>query len=118
MLAKGLAVLAMAAVAVATAGCANKFTRENFDLVQVKVDDAEDVEHLLGEPRTRLGDMWYYEDEDNKHSALIHFADGRVAGKEWMDAMSGEWAGTSPTADAPPPGETRERSVRTRTVDP
>lgn len=118
MVAKGLVAAAIAVAAVAAAGCANKFNRENFDLVQVKVDAPEDVEHLLGPPRTRLGDMWYYEDEDNKHSALIHFAAGRVAGKEWMDALSGEWAGTSPTADEPPPGETRERTVRTRTLDP
>jgi hypothetical protein len=100
------------------AGCAQKFTRERFDMIQPGVDEREDVTQILGKPEAVLADIWYYGDLNRHTAAQIFFADdGRVLGKEWMDADTGEWDGNNPHADAPPQGEVRERRTRTRKID-
>lgn len=101
-----------------TVGCAEKFTRERFDMVQVGVDDREDVEKLLGEPRHDLVNEWYYENMDKHIHARVFFGmEGKVSGKEWMDAATGNWDGSHPDADKPPQGEVRERKKTNRTID-
>jgi hypothetical protein len=99
-------------------GCEQKFSRARFQMIQPGVDNREDVEQMLGKPEARLADVWYYEDVDRNLHAQIFFDDeGRVLSKEWMDAHTGEWEGRSPYTDAPPDGEVRERSTRTRRFD-
>lgn len=99
-------------------GCARRFTRERFDMIQVGVDDREDVSQILGKPKSDLNDQWLYDDLKRHYSAVIHFnAEGRVAGKEWLDAKKGTWEGRNPNADEPPQGEVRERSTKTRRID-
>jgi len=99
-------------------GCAQKFTRERFDMIQAGVDDQEDVREILGKPSKTMTDLWYYEDLDRHLHAQIFFADdGRVLSKEWMDAHTGEWEGKHPQADEPPKGEVRERRTKTRRID-
>ena len=102
----------------ALTGCERKFTRARFDLIDPGVSDRFDVEQTLGQPRTRLADVWYYEDLDrNLHAQIFFDDDGRVLSKEWMDARTGQWEGRSPYTDEPPPGEVRERHTRTRRID-
>ena len=109
---------ALALAAVFLSGCAEKFTRERFDMIQVGTDDREDVEQLLGSPRHDLVNEWYYENMDKHIHARVFFGmAGKVSGKEWMDAGTGEWEGAHPDADAPPKGEVRERNKTTRTID-
>ena len=99
-------------------GCARQFTRANFDVIQRGVDDREDVQRILGKPEVTQADVWFYQDMDRSLHAEIWFDDaGRVAGKEWMDANTGEWEGRNPHADEPPPGEVRHRNTKTRTID-
>lgn len=99
-------------------GCARQFTREHFNMIQAGVDDQEDVERILGKPEFVAQDVWFYEDTDRHHNAQVFFDEqGRVAGKEWMDANTGDWDGTNPFADQPPRGEVRERHTKTRTID-
>ena len=103
---------------VALTGCQSKFTRDNFNLIQVGVDDHEDVRHMIGDPTTDLSDHWFYDDLDYHYSANVFFdAAGRVSGKEWMDSVTGEWEGRNPNADEPPTGEVRERHKKTRRID-
>ncbi|MBK8914999.1 MAG: hypothetical protein IPM64_10435 [Phycisphaerales bacterium] len=99
-------------------GCAEKFTRDRFDIITVGVEDREDVVRILGEPRYRAGDEMYFEDLDRHLHARVFFgADGRVRGKEWMDARRGEWDGRHPDTDPPPQGEVRESRRKSTTVD-
>ncbi len=102
-------------------GCAEpRFSRKNFDLIRVGVDERPDVRQILGPPTSTFADsdQWYYEDLDRYCSALIHFAtDGKVSGKQWMDSATGEWSGDNPHADRPPQGEVREQRTGTRTID-
>ncbi|QOJ14592.1 MAG: hypothetical protein HRU75_08040 [Planctomycetia bacterium] len=100
-------------------GCAEKFTRERFDIIAVGVEDREDVIRTLGEPRYEAGDEMYFEDLDrNLHARVFFGPDGRVRGKEWMDARRGEWDGRHPDSDPPPQGEVRESRRRNTTVKP
>jgi len=100
------------------AGCASKFTRERFEMIQVGVDDREDVRQIIGKPTADLTDQWFYDDLDQHYSAVIYFDEsGRVRGKEWMDAATGEWQGRHPDTNEPPRGEVRERHKKTRRID-
>lgn len=110
--------LALPALLALLAGCQSKLTRDRFEMIQVDVDQREDVRHILGEPTRDFGDQWLYDDLDRHVSAIIYFNDaGRVAGKEWTDAVSGSWEGRNPNLDEPPPGEVRERRKTTRRID-
>ncbi len=105
-------------VLLALTGCEHKFTRERFEMIQVDVDDREDVRQILGRPTRELDDEWLYDDLDRHYSAVIYFDDnGRVRGKEWMDARTGEWSGRNPNANPPPQGEVRERRTKTVRID-
>ena len=84
--------LLAAAFLLASAGCASKFTRENFNAIRVASDTRETVYEKLGEPQSKMGgdDTWYYEHEDRHDGAMIQFDDltGKVTGKHWMDSPS------------------------------
>lgn len=115
----GLAISAAVLLALC-AGCERKFTRQNFDMIHVGVDERFDVEKIIGKPTSTFGDsdQWYYEDEDEHYSALIHFAEtGKVSGKQWMDGNTGEFSGNNPHGNPPPKGETRETKTGTRKID-
>ena len=65
-------------------GCGSKFTRERFELIKPGVDDAKEVQRLLGKPQYSALDVWHYESFDRHLSAQIYFGDdGRVMSKEW-----------------------------------
>ena len=89
---RSLTTLLAAAILCATAGCASKFTRENFNAIRVNSDTRETVYEKLGEPQSKMGgdDTWYYEHEDRHDAAMIQFDDltGKVTGKNWMDSPS------------------------------
>ncbi len=111
-------VLALPLVLVVFTGCQKKFTRANFELITIGVDDQENVRHMIGKPTSDLRDQWFYDDFDDHYSAVVYFdANGRVSGREWMDSVTGQWEGRNPHADDPPPGEVRERHQRTRRYD-
>ncbi|MBI5863947.1 MAG: hypothetical protein HZB38_05475 [Planctomycetes bacterium] len=73
-----------------SAGCASKFTRQNFDSIRLHEDSRDSVVAKLGEPNSNMGgdDTWYYEDEDRHDGAVIQFDDlsGKVTGKQWLDS--------------------------------
>ncbi len=99
-------------------GCQSKITRGNFEVIQIDVDTRADVRTILGEPTGNFGDEWMYDDLDRHVSAIIYFhADGRVAGKEWMDAMSNTFEGENPGTADTPPGEIRRHRGVSRTYD-
>lgn len=110
--------IGLAALAV-LAGCASKFNRKNFNLIEPGISDKDDVRRTLGDPTTTgLGDEWIYDDLDEHHTAIIYFdPQGRVTNKEWMDSVTGEWEGQSPHTNPPPEGEVRSRETRTRRID-
>ena len=108
----GLSVVAL------LAGCHRPFTKDNFELIQVGVDNREDVQHILGKPTSDLNDQWFYDDLKRHYSAVVFFdPDGRVNGKEWWDAKAGTVEGRNPNADQPPPGETPEQHKKTTRID-
>jgi outer membrane protein assembly factor BamE (lipoprotein component of BamABCDE complex) len=109
--------VALGALTVLT-GCQSKFTHDRFDMIQRGTDNREDVQRILGKPTWDLDEQWVYENEDRFRTAVIYFdAEGRVSGKEWMDANTGEWSGQNPNANEPPQGEVRERRKKTTRID-
>jgi hypothetical protein len=111
--------LVVAGALVLLSGCARpSFTHEHFEMIQIGVDDREDVRFVLGKPTSDLQDQWFYDDLKRHYSAVVFFDDdGRVQGKEWMNAKTGEWEGRNPNADEPPQGEVRERHKATTRID-
>lgn len=99
--------------AAALTGCAGKFTRENYERVRLGEHDRADVRELLGPPKTEFGrerDEWFYDDEKRGCSARVFFsANGTVAGKQWIDANTGEWSGSDSG-----PEDGRSRDLRAR----
>jgi outer membrane protein assembly factor BamE (lipoprotein component of BamABCDE complex) len=99
------------------AGCAHKFTRPHFDLIQTGATQSE-VRQLLGKPSVNFGDHWFYDELDRHYTGIIYFdAEGRVQNKEWMNAKTGEWLGQNPHANPPPAGEVRETHTKTTRID-
>lgn len=84
--------LCVAAVVVMslTTGCAEKFTRDRWDLIKVGVSDGVDVEAAIGEPQQKpFKDLWWYYKGDL--SAKVYFdEEGRVKAKKWLDEETGE----------------------------
>jgi outer membrane protein assembly factor BamE (lipoprotein component of BamABCDE complex) len=100
------------------AGCHRQFTHDRFDMIQIGADDREDVRNILGKPTSDLNDQWLYDDLKHHYSAVVYFdADGRVTGREWMNAKTGEWEGRNPNADEPPQGEVHEQHKNTTRID-
>lgn len=101
-----------------TTGCARKFTKDRFEMIQVGMDDREDVRQVLGKPTSDLSDQWFYDDLKRHYSAVVFFDEqGRVRGKEWMNAKTGEWEGHNPDANEPPKGDVPEKSKNTTRID-
>ncbi|MCL2700381.1 MAG: hypothetical protein FWE88_01660 [Phycisphaerae bacterium] len=67
-------------------GCA-KFTRQNYEMVQIG-DDRGHVEHVLGKPEYRHSSVWTYVHRSPYYQAKIHFEDNQVSRKEWFDAKT------------------------------
>jgi hypothetical protein len=87
-------------------------------MVREGVDSREDVRHILGKPTSDLDDQWFYDDLDRHYSAVIFYdAAGKVHGKEWMNARTGEWSGNNPNATPPPQGTPGAKSKTTRRID-
>lgn len=113
-----LLVLTVVGLVLLLTGCQRKFTRDRYEMLQVGVDTREDVRHVLGKPTSDLDDQWFYDDLDRHYSAVIYFDEsGRLKGKEWIDAATGEWEGRNPHASEPPRGEVRERRKKTTRID-
>jgi outer membrane protein assembly factor BamE (lipoprotein component of BamABCDE complex) len=113
-----LSVLAGLGALIVLTGCHRQFTRDRFDMIQVGVDNQEDVRTILGKPTSDLNDQWLFDDLKRHYSAVVYFdAEGRVSGKEWMNAKTGEWEGRNPNANEPPQGETREIHKKTTRID-
>jgi hypothetical protein len=115
---KALGAAALLVVLAGFVGCQKPFTRDNYEMIQVNVDDKYDVEMMIGAPEQDLDDHWIYDDLDEHYSAMIYFDhNGTVIGKEWIDSRTGEWEGTNPHANQPPAGETRDHYTKTRRID-
>lgn len=100
------------------AGCAEKFTRQNFDLLQVGIDERYDVDQLLGHPTNDLHDEWYYEHQDKHYSALIHFdPDGKLSGLQWFDSPTAAISGDNPHGSKPPKGAARDEKKKSRIIE-
>ncbi|MBK9120750.1 MAG: hypothetical protein IPM18_14310 [Phycisphaerales bacterium] len=113
-----LAGIALATLVLPTLlGCARQFTRDNFELITVGVDDRTDVRMILGDPTKEMGGEWLYDDTQRHYTARIFFdPEGRVRGKQWIDARTGEWSGQNPDGNPPPEGEVREERTQTRRI--
>lgn len=99
-------------------GCAQKFTRENFEMIRAGSDTKEDVRQILGKPEKAMTDVWFYSNFNNDVTAEVFFDDsGTVVSKQWADASAGEIHGSDPWSDPPPQGEVREEHTRTRRID-
>ena len=110
--------LVLGVTLLALTACQRPFTRDRYELVQVGVDDRTDVRQILGKPTSDLNDQWFYDDLKHHYSAVIFFDDnGKVNGKEWMNAKTGEWEGHNPNANEPPKGEVPEQSKKTTRID-
>jgi hypothetical protein len=104
------------------AGCGDRaeFCRTGYDMIRPGADDRYDVLAMIGRPEFDACEEWYYEDAADRCAARIFFdGRGRVRGKQWLNAETGEWEGENP--DLPRPalrGETRQTSTVVRTADP
>ena len=113
-----LGLLAAGSVLVILTGCQRPFTKDRFDLITVGVDDRTDVRQMVGEPTADLSDQWFYDDLKRHYSAVIFFdEDGKVIGKRWCDAVTGQIEGRNPHANEPPSGEVREQHKKTTRID-
>lgn len=100
-------------------GCAeNKLTRHNYEMIREGASTREEVKLTLGDNYTATAsNRWEYEDEDNHRSIVIRFDEsGKVNGKEWRDAATGEWEGQAPGIDPNPEGRTISESSGTQTI--
>jgi len=73
------------AVLLLAAGCANRFTYENYQTVEVGMS-ADQVEEILGKPSSSGADQWVYEGKERGvvTEAYITFDDeNRVVEMEW-----------------------------------
>ena len=113
-----ISVMVVGAAVLLLGGCASRFTYERFDLIRPNADSRADVQALLGDPDARFEDEWIYDDRGRRISAIIYFdAEGRVAGKEWIDGRAGTFEGSQPDDEDAAPGEVvEERRIR-RTYD-
>lgn len=109
---------ALVAALLLLCGCASRLTYERFDLIRVEADSRADVQALLGEPDARFDDEWIYDDRSRRVAAIVYFdAEGRVAGKEWIDAERSTFEGGRPGAADTPAGEVIEERRTRRTYD-
>ncbi len=72
----------MVLAAVATAGCQDKFSRQNYETVYVGMVPRE-VKQVLGRPDEKTPETWTYRRERPCEIAVIDFKDCRVTKKQW-----------------------------------
>ena len=66
-------------------------------MIRPGTDDRYDVVATIGRPEFDAREEWYYEDSSDRYAARIFFDDrGRVRGKQWLDARTGDWEGENP----------------------
>jgi hypothetical protein len=95
-------------------GCADKLTRERYEMIVVDTSTKTDVEYTLGEPSNQLPDQWHYERPDKHLNVFIHFNDRDVVTrKQWVDSMSTEWDDTQ----SPPRDRSHHESTTVRTIN-
>ena len=95
-------------------GCADKLTRENYDLIAIDSWDRTSVEETLGEPTNQLDDRWHYERVDRHLNVFIHFDEmGIVERKQWMGETTGEWHDTY----TPPEDQSQSETTTIHTVE-
>lgn len=88
-----IAVMSIMGLALFT-GCAtkDKLTYDNFAQVRVHAATQADVVELIGEPDSRLGDLWMYHRPNTHVEVLIDFDErGRVTRKQWVDGAGKHW---------------------------
>src|SRR5215212_7112701 len=93
-----LIVAALIGVALTMPACSSPdcVNRANYTQIQQNVHTQADVEAILGEPDSKLADMWIYQRPDDHLTVMIDFdADGRVARKQWVDGVQGAWDDTN-----------------------
>lgn len=103
------------------AGCSSRaeFCRTGYDMIRPGADDRYDVVAIIGRPEFDACEEWYYEDPADRYAARIFFdTRGRVRGKQWLDAQTGEWEGENPDLARPAAaGESRRTHTFVRTAD-
>ena len=82
-------------------GCADKLTRNHYEMIVVDTSTTDDVARTIGEPnRPKLPGIWVYERVDKHLVVKIEFNDAAVVvRKEWIDAMAEEWDDTGDPGD-------------------
>lgn len=92
-----LSSMVLLSVVVVQSGCSSPdcVSRANYSQIQQNVHTHADVEAILGEPDSKLADMWIYQRPDDHLTVLIDFdPSGRVTRKQWVDGVQGAWDDT------------------------
>lgn len=98
-----ISLLTVVAMPLLLSGCAtpDKVSSANYSQIRQDVHTQTDVVSILGEPDSKLADMWVYQRPDDHVTVLIDFdSGGRVARKQWVDGTTGAW---DDTYDKPKP---------------
>ncbi len=80
------------------AGCASKdkLVYENYSTIRANASTMDDVEAALGEPTSKLSELWIYERPDQHLIVKIEFdKSNRVTRTQWIDALGETWHDTS-----------------------
>lgn len=83
--------------AVLSTGCASKdrVTYDNYTKIRTSVHTADDVVALLGEPDSKLPELWIYQRPDAHLTVMVDFDEkGNVSRTQWIDAMGETWHDT------------------------
>lgn len=87
-----------ASLTLVTVGCAPKdlVTYDNYTKIRATMHSAADVEAILGEPDSKLTDMWIYQRPDAHLTVMIDFDEkGKVSRTQWIDALGETWHDTT-----------------------
>jgi hypothetical protein len=79
-------------------GCAPKdcVTYDNYTKIRATMHTAADVEAILGEPDSKLPDLWIYQRPDAHLTVMIDFDEkGKVSRTQWIDALGETWHDTT-----------------------
>ena len=82
---KATVLLAVVVLAVMIVGGCEKFTLQNYEMIQ-KGDSPERVKDVLGKPTLHSTDLWWYYNEKPYYRAKIYFENNQVSRKDWFDA--------------------------------
>jgi len=94
-------------------GCADKLTRNHYEMIVVNTSTADDVSRTIGEPNhPKLPELWLYERVDKHLIVKIEFSGVTVIRKEWIDAMAEEWEDTDQPGDTDNYESTKIRKIK------